>query len=413
MRISSLAVSTVLSVTLFLGAAQEIARAQSTVVFDANAFGTEANVGNQVLSGKTAYVVLGCSTQAGVTKTNTIASVNAAPLFATGAINTVAATGTDDSEAGADVVQANLLAGLISADEIKAVSTTTDQNGTLEVSATGSQFVNLVVAGQNISGTPPPNTKIELAGLGYVVLNEQISKVGSSTAQLNVNMVHVVVNTKNLLGIPVGANIIVAHAHSSAQIAPNAALDGRAYGTSVNVASTIVSGPSALEVMPCIGTDGAIEKNSTVGVNLQGALTTGVITDTAQGTVTDSGSQGKLTSTVASANLLSSLVSADVIRADAEGATGSSGFTFSPAGSKFVNLKVAGHPEINDHVAPNTKVEIAGVGTLWLYRVRTSANDIHVTMIELIVTASNLKLPVGADVHIADAEASLDTNSSK
>ena len=60
----------------------------------------------------------------------------------------------------ADVHQVSLLLGLIAADEVKAVSTTSETRAAIQSSAAGSNFVSLVVAGSSISGTPAPNTSI-------------------------------------------------------------------------------------------------------------------------------------------------------------------------------------------------------------------------------------------------------------
>ena len=73
------------------------------------------------------------------------------------------------------------------------------------------------MAGIPIAGTPPPNTVIRLPlGLGYVVLNEQVPD-GPETGHtgLTVRAVHAVITAPfNLLGI--GAEVIVAEAHSDA-----------------------------------------------------------------------------------------------------------------------------------------------------------------------------------------------------
>ena len=183
-----------------------------------------------------------CSTKIGAHVTNTAGSVNVPPLFTTGAINTAAMTSSNTSQSSSQVQQLSGLAGLIAADNITAASSTTDQSGTLQVSAAGSSFTNLVVAGDKIQGTPAPNTKIDLAGLGYVILNEEITTTKGSTAKLVVNMIHVFVTEDNTLKIPKGAQIIVANATSDIEIAENASLDGFAYGTKARVTHTILSG---------------------------------------------------------------------------------------------------------------------------------------------------------------------------
>ena len=64
---------------------------------------------------------------------------------------------------------------LISATLIRSQANSSATASARSSNATGTQFVNLVVAGIPIAGTPPPNTTITLPlGLGFVVLNEQV-----------------------------------------------------------------------------------------------------------------------------------------------------------------------------------------------------------------------------------------------
>jgi hypothetical protein len=106
------------------------------------------------------------------------------------------------------------------------------------------------------------------------------------------------------------------------------------------------------------------------------------------------------------------LVTADAVKADASASTSDGAtFDFSDSGSSFTHLSVSGHSEIKDNVLANTRVDIEGVGTLWLHRLIKSGNHIEVRMIEFVVTQTNpLNLPVGSDIRVADAEASLHSN---
>ena len=61
-----------------------------------------------------------------------------------------------------------------------------------------------------------PNFRIDLPGVGYVIINEQKLPVPGSTAKTQVNGLHVFVTKNNTLGIPVGTEIIVTHADSTA-----------------------------------------------------------------------------------------------------------------------------------------------------------------------------------------------------
>jgi len=204
-------------------------------------------------------------------------SADATPLFTTGVINTTAdgtvlVDGTLQAMATADVHDASLLiaqlGGVITADEVKAVSTTTHDNSGFHTSAEGSTFVNLVVAGVPITVNPPPNTNISLPGFGHVVLNEQITRVRSTSASFTVNMIHVFITEANVLNIPIGTQIIVSHASSGLTSGVQGTLDGQAYGTKASVARVVTSGPSALVKMSCLGTNGALRTNSVAEVQV-------------------------------------------------------------------------------------------------------------------------------------------------
>jgi len=127
------------------------------------------------------------------------------------------ATGAADGEQSDAVSSATLgtvsiLNGLITADGVVAMASSTIDNSNAE----GSSLANLVVNGTQVSD-PEPNTRLDLPGVGYVVLNEQIATAGGMT----VNMIHVVLQQPvlGLLGVVTGyrttGNIIVGSASSS------------------------------------------------------------------------------------------------------------------------------------------------------------------------------------------------------
>jgi hypothetical protein len=307
-----------------------------------------------------------------------------------------------------DTTGISLLAGLISATEIKAVTTTTlDSQGVLHVSSAGTTVNNLVVLGQRFNGTVAPNTRINIPLLGYVVLNEQTSNVGTSTASLTINMIHLHVTSLNILHLQVGTEVIVSNAVSGIiNLFAPAIVEGGSFGTQVT-GNPLTSAQSAPETLPCLGTGGTVLTNSLVSLNLPTILTSGTITDTAESNLTNSTSSGTTTSSLEGLNLLSGLVTANLIKAQTNTfINGSPNYIIDGFG-QFVNLSVAGHPEINDHVAPNTQVSLAGLGTLYLYRVINNfpnPHSVEVRMVELVVTQTNLfGLPIGLDVIIVDA----------
>jgi len=116
--------------------------------------------------------------------------------------------GTDGSDAVSSVTlgAVDVLNGLITADGVVAMATSTVGDANAE----GSSLANLVVNGVQVDN-PAPNTRMSLPGVGFVVLNEQIPTTGGMT----VNMIHVVLQS-TVLGIPrTTGNIIVGSATSS------------------------------------------------------------------------------------------------------------------------------------------------------------------------------------------------------
>src|SRR5438034_6667837 len=387
--------------------------------FVANAYGTQATLGNVVVAGKTAVSSLGACgiVETPVHSENTVLSADATPLFTTGVINTTAdgtvlVDGTLQAMATADVHDASLLiaqlGGVITAHEVKAVSTTTHDNSGFHTSADGSTFVNLVVAGVPIIVNPPPNTDINLVGFGHVVLNEQITRIRARSASFTVNMIHVFITQANVLNIPIGTQIVVSHASSGLTSGVQGTLDGQAYGTKATLLNVVTSGPSALVQMSCLGTNGALRTNSIAEVMVPPLFSVGEVVDTALGTVNSTSAVGELTSTVQAVDVVTSLVTASLVKADAHASNIGGTLTFSDDGSMFVDLHVAGFPDIGDDVPPNTRLHIVGLGTLWLHRIIQTSNSIEVRMIEVIVTEANsFGIPIGTDIQVAVAEASV------
>ena len=117
--------------------------------------------------------------------------------------------GYSDAVSTASLGSVSILNGLITATGVVAIATSTAGGS----DAYGSSLANLVVNGVAISTPPAPNTRVELPGVGYVVLNEQIA----TSSGITVNMIHVVLQHSGLLGAPPQTlgNIIVGSASSS------------------------------------------------------------------------------------------------------------------------------------------------------------------------------------------------------
>jgi hypothetical protein len=190
-------------------------------VFDGQAYAAEGNAAlGDVLNnkiGKAAAVGIPCQGTHRKTRQNSIAGQNIAGVLVMGDGLTTAfggnENGADVARTTAQIASINLLGGIVSVDAIQAVAQSSVTNGVTTISTDGSGFTGLTVAGVTIPLNTPPNTTLPLLGLGTVTINEQIVKPTSVV----VNGLHLKVSTVNLLGLPVGSEIILAHADSAAQ----------------------------------------------------------------------------------------------------------------------------------------------------------------------------------------------------
>jgi hypothetical protein len=123
------------------------------------------------------------------------------------------ATARASSQTSSAVEDVSVLNGLIRADIVTAIATSVRNSTSASSDADGSGFTNLVVNGIAFNGDPPPNTWIELPGVGHVVLNEHVRTGDGVTASaITVNMIHVYLRD-SLTGIESG-EIIVGSASS-------------------------------------------------------------------------------------------------------------------------------------------------------------------------------------------------------
>jgi hypothetical protein len=118
----------------------------------------------------------------------------------------------------AEAADVNILNGLIAAKAVAALATSYANGTTAQSESDGSTLLNLVIAGVSYTdGAPAANTHVELPGVGYIVLNEQISSGdGVHSTGLTVNMIHVYL-VDPLTGASSG-EIVVATATSMATL---------------------------------------------------------------------------------------------------------------------------------------------------------------------------------------------------
>jgi hypothetical protein len=132
---------------------------------------------------------------------------------------------------------------------------------------------------------------------------------------------------------------------------------------------------------------------------------------TANGGQTSTGPVARTSAKVQNLNLLSGLITADAVTGVARSTYGTGGGAYSTAGSGFVDLRVLGRA-VSSTVAPNTRVELPGIGYAILYQTSgaktTTSARVAVNMVHVyITTANSLGLPVGTQVIVASASSSV------
>jgi hypothetical protein len=226
--------------------------------YQGSGYGTSAHLGTVTKSGRSALSTLGCTTQAGLHHANTTTGVDKPALLTSGAAATSVNSHSSPvrSYTTAATQQVNLLDGLVHGDAVKAASVTT-HDPEFAVSAAGTSLTNLVVAGHPVTATPAANTRIDLDGYGYLILNQQTSRIRATSASLTVNAIHLYVTTTNTLGIPLNTDVVVSSASSGLAGPVAGVLSGRAYGSSVTgLSNTANAGRSFPEYLSCLGTGG-------------------------------------------------------------------------------------------------------------------------------------------------------------
>ena len=206
----------VLALIAMIGALSAIpasARAQSA------AGHATAAIVNTPATGSQTFAAATLPTAGGMTSADADAAAVANLLGADG-LRSIATGQLDDSlasvTASAETGNLNVLNGLITAKAVVALATSYATGATAASEANGSTLLALVVNGVAYDdGAPTPNTRINLPGVGYVLLNEQIAQGdGIHSSALTVNMIHVYL-TDALTGSTTG-EIIVGSAQSSA-----------------------------------------------------------------------------------------------------------------------------------------------------------------------------------------------------
>ncbi len=393
--------------------------------FIGNAYGTNANAAAgdiAVKLGRSAYQVCPCLGTGGVIHSNTIDTIDAGNAFrAATVLSTAKADKVPVKQAyirmTSTIEDVSALDGLVEADLIKAVARTDATKTTFRTSAKGSKIVGLRIAGQSVTATA--GARINVKGFGYVELKD-IDRLGDGVNRsgLLVEMLTIFITRANRLDIPVGTRIIVGHAVAQYdRDVPTGLVGGSVFAADATSTAGDVEnrfGRAAAEYMGCFS-DGVRKLNNNVLVlDVPGVLQTGTGRTALKGVVNDARALARGSSIVEDLDLVDGFITADLVKGVVKTirlADGSRSASY--AGSRFVNLRVAGIA-VGDDVDQNTRITVPGVGSLVLFQTTTTttADEIRgqVIMANLTVDLGNtLGLPAGTQVRVAFARTQVET----
>jgi uncharacterized repeat protein (TIGR01451 family) len=339
----------------------------------------------------------------------------------------------------AEVLGLDILSGVVTADVVRSVASTTASGTASSFSANGTTTTNLRVLGTSYANASPglkvplDNNLVNKALYGkgsYVALNEQTGTTGAPTstdprykADLTVTMVRVYITggtvgtLLTLGGAPVEITVARSTAHSEHKqtplctSAPTQAVSGHAFVASAQVSPLVptttvgfveipASGGSAHDgVAATVPADGSIVSSSTAASDTTGAN---------GATASTSSSYAQVEKACVVKLATSCLVTADLIRAQANSSATASTRSSNATGTQLSNVKVGSLPLIVGTPAPNTVIPLLGIGFVVLNEQvpdgpETGHTGLTVRGLHLKLFVPLAPLLTGAEVIVAQA----------
>lgn len=200
------------------------------------------------------------------------------------------------------------------------------------------------------------------------------------------------------LGLLLTLSLGGAHAQTSKNVA------GGASGASVKTASaTLAPTPSA--VLPA---GGGIDDADAASVSVPGLLTANALSSSATGIVGENAATAQGVAGASGVNILNGLITAKSVVALASSSSNGRKASSNPSGSTIAALVVNGVPMGTIEPAPNTTINIPGVGAVILKEVRLGgdgvrSSSIQVNMIHVVLKDALTGTPTG-DIIVGSAQ---------
>ena len=390
-------------------AAGSAAAATSSYAFVGSAYGSTAQVGSIARSGQTS-LVSACNT-GGYERNDHAAAVNLGLAGSVGAVSTKikgsSSHGNPTETSTATTGSTRLLGGLVQAKTITTRAVASHDKSGYHLGGT-TTIADLRISGRRISSTTKPNQQVTIPGVATVALNVQSASVRDNLHQSAVAAIKITLLKENRLHLPTGT-IVVGHAVAGLHSPVHARPYGSAFATKANLATVVTSGATAPVYLPCGGTSGKPRVNNTAAAHIGAAVSVGAVSSSASSTDTTTATTATTQAKAARINLLGGLVTADAVTAKANAKLAKGKLSRTSTGTSVTRLKIHGK-SVSVSAKPNTKISIAGVGTVWLNRTITSGSAIQVYAIQIELSTARAGLKAGAVIDIAGARAGVTTN---
>ncbi|MDQ0678027.1 hypothetical protein QFZ30_001409 [Arthrobacter pascens] len=394
-----------------------ITPAQVNTGFSGAAYGSYIfNSDKSLTSGPTANSGVSCTASTGKTSANNLAGINVPAVGTIGAattsVKTLLSTTGKRIEGRSTIAGADLLGGLITAGTITSESSAEKNTAGIFTGTNHTSIASLKVLGVTVNVNPAANTVIDLklpllGSIGKITLNGQEKRMVSGDYRVSTTALRVQILKAGLPGLKAGTDIRLGVSIVKLTPPQTGYLSGAGFSTRALLLSGLVgSGPTAHASVKCGGGTSAA---NLAGVTIPGLASAGVTSTTTTGVLSPE-PKSSVTNTLAGLNVLSGLVQADAIKAETSASR-------PPAGGKvtltdtsaFVNLRIAGLPAINASVAPNTVIQVPGLGQVTLHKVTKSSTTIVVTMVEIVLNQALGALPTGSKIQIGYSSSRIGT----
>ena len=305
---------------------------------------------------------------------------------------------------GARTADVSLLGGVIKADAVETVTTATKTpNGVSSTSST--KFFGLTIAGQDYPVNLPKDLNITIPGVAAIVANSSTHYTVAGGTYITGFGLYVAL-LKPFKDLPATATVLLNPTQSIVVPAPppNAPqIGGIGYSSQIKAtvgpALDLDAGPSAFVSTPPGGTEGETVQNATTEVSVPNVLHVAAVKSWTKGKTVPGHGKVKVNNELAGLNVLNGLITADAITDSVVVKKKKSTKVTTRLASQLLNLTVAGNA-IPADVAPNTRMDLAGVGTLVLNEQVKQGWGGYVRALHLTLSTAQYGLPVGAEIEV-------------